>query len=222
VPNGTYYVRVRALGRDGTSPPSNEVVVVVDAAGVPCTTPPAPPKAFQVTVTDATGIDFTWDRPTDNCFPTGYLVLVGNAPGLSNLAAFQIGPGFAFEFDVPVGAYYVRLVALNQFGQSGESNEVVVVWSCGGPPGPPHRPTAVVTGAVVALSWSGPVIGCAPSSYELHAGSAPGLSNIGVFPLGSATTFAATAPSGTYYVRIVARNRYGAGAPSTEMVVVVP
>src|SRR5690606_39166967 len=49
VPDGTYYVRVRAESDGALSPPSNEVQVVVATS---CTMPPAAPSGLQVAVND--------------------------------------------------------------------------------------------------------------------------------------------------------------------------
>jgi hypothetical protein len=61
------------------------------------------------------------------------------------------------------------------------------------------------------------------NSQGIVAGSAPGLNDLGVIGVsGPATSFATTAPPGTYYVRIVAFNTCGASPFSNEVVVVVP
>ena len=55
------------------------------------------------------------------------------------------------------------------------------------------------------------------------AGSVAGGSNIVVYPTGStATSLAAPAPSGTYFVRVIATNACGQSGASNEVTVVVP
>ena len=223
VPRGTYYVRVRAIDETGAvGPASNEIAVVVDGATKTCERPPVRPNNFNVNVSEETGVAFGWLRPTDECIPKSYICVVGSAPGLSDLATFSLAPGFAFSYDVPPGTYFVRLIAVNEFGQSPESNEVVVVWGCRTPPSAPQALTAAVSNSTLTLSWTKPVIGCNPSAYELQVGTAPGLSNLGTYRLGATPGFVANAPSGTYFMRVVGRNAIGAGAPSNEIRVIVP
>jgi hypothetical protein len=223
VPLGTYYVRVRAVDESGVlGPPSPEITVVVDDGGPRCTTPPATPAGFKVDLSSGTDIAFGWNRVTGPCIPASYTVVVGSVAGGSDLAVFSVGPGFGFSFDVPRGTYYVRLIAVNEFGASGQSNEVVVVWGCSTAPAAPFGLAAAVSGSTVMLSWPRNPASCVPSTYDLHAGSAPGLTDIGVFPLGGAPGFVATAPSGTYFVRVVERNSEGVSPPSNEVRVVVP
>jgi hypothetical protein len=90
-----------------------------------------------------------------------------------------------------------------------------------GPPGPPINLTAIVTGNFVQLSWEAPLLGSTPTNYLVEAGSAPGLSNLGIFAVGPARAFASLAPHGIYYVRVRAQNAFGTGPPSPEVVVVV-
>jgi hypothetical protein len=86
----------------------------------------------------------------------------------------------------------------------------------------PQAPTAlraVISDRTVRLDWQPPEnVG----DYEIVAGSAPGLNNLGTFRTGGpafATFFGV--PAGNYYVRVRAINELGA-AESTEIKVVVP
>jgi hypothetical protein len=57
----------------------------------------------------------------------------------------------------------------------------------------------------------------------VEAGSASGLADLATISTGAVVTpFSATAPPGTYFVRVRAVNGAGAGPPSAEAIVVVP
>jgi TonB family protein len=59
VPNGTYFIRVRAVRPAGNSAPSNEVAAVVG-----CSQPPAAPEAFVMTQgPGGNPVQFTWASP---------------------------------------------------------------------------------------------------------------------------------------------------------------
>jgi hypothetical protein len=84
----------------------------------------------------------------------------------------------------------------------------------------PAQLTAFVVGAQVTLTWvsNGPN----PVSFVIEAGSAPGAADIAVVDIGTfTTTFSATAPAGTYHIRVRARDASGLSAPSNEVTVVV-
>lgn len=179
------------------------------------------PTNLRSTVTGNT-VRLDWGAVADDV--RSYLIEAGSAPGASNLASFNTAnnaPALIVN-DVPAGMYFVRVRALGLDGLPGPaSNEIAVAVSaaCGAPPGPPTALTFTVTGAAVSLSWNRPS-GAAPGAYVVEAGSAPGLSNIVVFDTGSAITqLTATAPSGTYYVRVRARNACGIGTPSNEVTI---
>ncbi len=87
-------------------------------------------------------------------------------------------------------------------------------------PSPPTAVAATVSGTFVVLTWTPPA--GKPLDYAVEAGSSPGTSNISVSEVvHPATEFTASAPPGTYYVRVRARNACGLGQPSREIVVVV-
>ncbi len=87
------------------------------------------------------------------------------------------------------------------------------------PPGPSGL-TASAAGQSVQLSWQ-PVAG--EVSYVIEAGTAPGRADLVTFDTQSAaTTFATSAPAGTYYVRVRANaDEGGIGEASNELKIVL-
>ncbi len=116
VPNGLYYVRVRAVNALGTSAPSNEVEVLVG-----CIAPPAAPPAPVATVSGNT-VALQWTAAAQ---ATSYIVEAGSAPGLADFAAIPAGTT-SLGGPVPPGTYYVRVRAVNQCGTGTPSEEIVV------------------------------------------------------------------------------------------------
>jgi hypothetical protein len=125
VPTGVYYVHVRAVNLDGTSGGSNEVIVSVPGGSGGCTSAPNAPTNFAANVSGNL-VTLTWGAPTAGCPAASYAVQAGSAPGLTNLAILNVGPATSLSVSAPFGTYYVRVVALNSFGGSVASTEVVV------------------------------------------------------------------------------------------------
>ncbi len=124
VPNGFYFVRVRAVNVAGISPPSREVMLKVGNVAAP----PGAPQALRSTVIGS-AVALRWLAPYAWLgTATSYLVRAGSAPGLSNLAQANTGSGTTAVFSaVPPGTYYVRVHAVNGQGAGVASNEVKVV-----------------------------------------------------------------------------------------------
>jgi hypothetical protein len=123
VPNAIYYVRVRAVNADGSSAPSNEVIVVVPGGGG-CTTPPSAPSNLTSSLFGLL-VTLNWTA-AGGCPATGYIVQAGSAPGASDVAIINLGASTTLSASAPPGTYYVRVVAVNGFGASVASNEIVV------------------------------------------------------------------------------------------------
>ena len=89
---------------------------------------------------------------------------------------------------------------------------------CALPP-PPTALAATVSGTWGTLTWEAP-----PGTrlgYVLEAGSAPQTSNVLIIDIDRASTgYSTTAPAGTYFVRVRARDACGLGAASAEIAVV--
>ena len=102
--------------------------------------------------------------------------------------------------------------------------EVIELGWRGGPVGPCSLPGSAApftfsqSGAFVVLVWAA---AAGAADYVIEVGSAPGLSNILVLPLGAATSISTVAPPGRYYARIRARNACGSGPASNEIVVTI-
>jgi predicted phage tail protein len=216
VPPATYYWRVRARNAQGTSGPSAEHVFSV--GGV---LPPGPPLNLTA-VAQGSAVSISWAMPTTGGTVTQFRLEAGSAPGLANLAVINVAALSFSTTGVPAGTYYLRVRGLGPGGVGPPSAEVTLVVQGCVAPSPPSALTHSVTNNVVSLGWSPSGGGTPPITYSVHAGSGPGQSNLAVFSVGTATSVQATAPPGTYFVRIVANNACGASGPSNEVIVVVP
>jgi len=218
LPAGTYYARVRAVNAVGQSVPSPETsVTVVEPSPIP-----GPPGNFSAT-TSGTAVSLTWTASSVGEAASHYLIEAGSAPGLANLASIDTAsPLTSLSVpNVPAGTYWIRVRGANAAGTGAPSQDVSLVMGasggCVGLPAAPVLLTPVVSGFNVSLTWNAPTLGRAPSGYVLYAGSAPGQSNLASFGTGNAaTSFAASAPAGAYFVRIAAANACGVGPVSNE------
>lgn len=120
VPNGTYYVRVRATNAVGVSPPSNESVLVVGG----CVIPGAPSALRTVSIVNRRVV-LAWNAATGS--PSSYVVEVGSASGLTNLLNLDLGSAATgLTADAPPGTYFVRIRGRNACGAGAVSNEITV------------------------------------------------------------------------------------------------
>ena len=153
---------------------------------------------------------------------TSYTVQVGGAPGLSNLFNAPVGNVTTVSGTVGAGTYFWRVLASNVGGSSEPSAEATFIVGAGClPPDRPGNLSVSVRGQIVVLNWSDGG-GAPPLTYVIEAGSASGLADLYDAPTASTlTTITASAPPGTYYVRVRARNACGTSGPSNETLVSV-
>jgi hypothetical protein len=188
----------------------------------------APPDAPQSLSANVSGnsVTLTWQPAPSGGAATGYTVFAALSPGGVPVASLPTSGTALTVTDVPNGVYYVHVRASNLEGMGAASNEAIVVVPGGGggcstPPNPATNLAGSVAGSVVTLTWAAPVGGCAATGYIVQAGSAPGRTDLAVINVGPATTLSASAPAGTYHVRVIATNAAGASIASAEIVVVV-
>ena len=221
IPPGSYYFRVRAQNEFGIGAPSEDYRLVVGTDG---TNPPGAPLNLVATVTAGGVLNVTWDAPASGGTPTGYLLEVGSASGVSDLATLPLTTRSFTYNGVPPGNFFLRVRAVNGAGASDASHEVLL--NAGGVPSPPGPPTAFVataSGSAVSLSWQAPTTGGAATSYVLEAGTARGLANLATVNVGSGTSVSFPGvPPGVYYLRLRAQNAQGISIVSNEVRLVVP
>jgi hypothetical protein len=124
VPNGVYYVRMRAGNHLGISGPSTEIPVYV---GVP--PPPAAPVNLTAEVSGRT-VTLNWglgSHPTAGP-ATHFILEAGYSADSMNIGAMNGGTGTSVTVTaVPPGIYFARIRAANGTGQSPPSNVIRVV-----------------------------------------------------------------------------------------------
>ena len=221
VPNGTYFVRVRASNGTGISPPSNEVVLVFGSN--PCTAAPGPPGSLSGTAGAGGTIALSWSAPAGN--PTSYVIEAGSVSGLSDLANNDLGSAATSMTRTSIGdgTYFLRMRARNACGVSVPSNEITVAVGrgCSAAPGVPRNLAGTASATGMTLGWTAST--GSPTSYVVEAGSASGSSDLlNRDSGGAAATFTATGlVSSAYFVRVRAKNVCGVSAPSNEVILTV-
>jgi predicted phage tail protein len=221
---------VRAQNAAGRSAASNEVIVTIaggSAGPSPAPAAPAAPIALTATVTGS-AVRLAWARSPGGGAPQIYIIDAGSSSGMSDLASFSTVTAATSTMvpSVPPGTYYVRVRAANAIGTSAPSSEVVIfvggASACSVPPDAPAALRAAVSGSTVTLAWAAPA--GTPASYLIEAGSEFGTADLLVQDTGSsASVMVATGVgSGTYFVRVRARNACGTSGASNEAVVVIP
>lgn len=154
----------------------------------------------------------------------GYRLSIGATPGGENYTQ-TVGNVTSVTFTAPfTGSGYVRAQAFDASGLSAPSNEVLLTVTTMTPvPAAPVNLQAVLIGRAVALSWAGGSGGGPPLGLLLEAGTGPGQSNLGIFPLPLSTTATVpNVPPGTYFVRVHAVNGSGRSASSNEVRIDMP
>ncbi len=185
--------------------------------------PPGAPEHAQLSVT-GTFATFAWDPPTTGHGPMRYVVVAGTVPGGSDIGAFNVGLNESIAAAVGPGTYYVRVRAENPGGAGPATADQTFTVEPPQLPGPPSTFASQVVGTTVTLTWQAPVSGGAATSYVVEAGTSSGLANLAIFDTGSSALqiVVTNVPSGTYFLRIRAKNTVGGSVPSNEIVVVVP
>jgi len=170
--------------------------------------PPQGPTNFQAASAGNT-VTVSWDAAPGSV--SYYQVHGSTDPNFSALAfSVSVPAAGTYSGQLVSGHYYLRVYARLTNGQWTDATPTRTVDVA--LPTPPGQPMLSLTQAAanpITLTWAAGS-GGAPSSYTLHAGTAPGASNLAVAPMGMATAISAAAPlNAQIYVRVVAANAAG-------------
>lgn len=200
-------------GRTIVTPPVDTTYTAVFHATA-VSAPPAVPGTLAV-ITNGQTLHVSWGRSAG---ATSYRLEVGTGSGLANLFNADLGNAASIQGQVAPGTYFLRVRAVNALGASAPSAQASATISgaasCVTPPPAPSGYSAQTGGLLAALAWAASP---GATSYQLEAGSGPGLANLLVSNVGNVTTFGATAGAGTYLTRIRAVNACGVSPPSVEV-----
>jgi hypothetical protein len=209
--------------------PESVASVVARTTALATDSVPNPPTNLNFSVSSyssETSIYLYWRPAATGPTATTYVVEAGFSAGSSDLAAFATGNAFTSYTTTVSGAgtFYVRVRAVASGATSAPSNEVIVTVADPRLPHAPYLSTVSANGSIVTLGWYAPFSGPSPTSYVIQASSrAGGPSDLANFATGNtSTTLTATGvPPGTYFVRVLAANSAGIGAPSQESSLIV-
>jgi hypothetical protein len=202
--NGQWILRVYAR-----SSVSGQMVQFADiplAVG----TAPLTPVNFQASAAGNT-VTVSFQAPAGGSPISGYVIEGATNANFSPPAfSVPVGAPGTYSGTLASGTYYLRAFSRDRSGNlSTPTAGVRVDVALPAPPGAPVLVAAQVASNPVTLTWS-PGPGGAPTNYTVHAGTAPGASNLAAASLGGATGVSAVAPVGiTIYVRVVAANAAG-------------
>jgi len=204
-----------------------------------------PPRAFGVAWLDpqtgAVQAEVRMPFWTTRAAGHGDTVVVGGVDegtGLARLGALDATTGRPLAWDPPIdspgGGPYVERVpailvqpdlvavggAMSNVNGRQVANLAVFPVTTPRPP-PPQAISARVSGYTATVTW---LAGGAPraDSYVVEAGSSSGAADVGVFPVGPATTVSGTLGAGRYFVRVKGIGTGGAGLASSEVILDLP
>ena len=209
VPNGTYYVRLRAVLFSQLSAPSNEVMVTVTG----CAEPPAPLALEGNVYGQLVVVQWRFPAWPPGCFPSSLRLQAGSSPGASDVLDMNV-PDWNItqrQFEsVPFGTYYVRVLVDRHGVPGGPSNEVRLDVGCSPPP-QILNPRAEVVGNAARYFWGYSNSQTADFNLVLEAGAAPGGAEVAAVPVPfrALTGFNVEGVAGTYYTRLRATNACG-------------
>jgi hypothetical protein len=197
VPNGSFFLRVRAIVGNESSGDSNEIPLHNTTAVAP-----SAPENLLIGV-DGSNVNLTWNNTYLGGIPTNtFLRVTGDADVM-----VPLGPTETFSYaGVPAGTYNFTVFTGNASGLSATSNAVTATFP--GTCTPPEMPAdflAYVEGVILGAAWELPDNGPAPNGYLLHVTSPLFTGTVPV----AQRSISGQVPAGIYSLRVAATGPCG-------------
>lgn len=214
-PNGSFFLRLRAIAGGAASPVSNEVPLFVN---VPV--PPSTPSSLLGLISNSNTLSLAWRNTFKGGAPTSLQL---DVEGIGFTTQIQLGLADHVAFPgVPGGTYKLRLRAVNAAGISAPSNAFEGTSpspSCtpAVPPSTPERFLAYAVGNRLFVQWDSPPDFAAPTSYQLQVTG----SFVGNLPT-AARALSGIAPPGSYNLAVRALTPCAPSEPTAVQTVVIP
>jgi cellulose 1,4-beta-cellobiosidase len=204
----TYYYVVNAVGSNGESDPSAEVM------STPAAPVPAPPTGLTAAPGDGQ-VSLSW---TASAGADSYVVMRSATTG-GPYPTVQTGVTGTTWTDTGLtdgSTYYYVVAALSAGGESGNSNEAATTpVAAPAPPGTPTDLTATPGDTEIGLSWTASA-GSGAYSVERSTTSGGPYTTIHTGVTGTTWTDTGLTDGTTYYYVLTAVNTSGGSAPSAE------
>jgi hypothetical protein len=223
--NGTPVTAVASPAVVTTTPYVQDLQYVASASGrqvqtLVDTTPPSSPSGLAVSVSPGS-VGLTWAPATDDRGVTGYEVHRSASQDFAVSSATQIGTASAASFTddaAAPGTWHYRVVARDAAGHrsTASSPASATVLDTQAPSGV-GSVTASAAGSSVTLSWGAATDDVGVTGYEVHRSATSGLVPTSSTSIASTatTSYSETAPGGTWYYRVVARDAAGNRGPAS-------
>ena len=179
----------------------------------PDTTAPSVPGTPSATAGDG-AVSLAWGASTDDRGVVQYEVHRSATSGFTPSDATRIASTTSTSSTQPtaLGTWHYRVVARDAAGNasaaSATASATVLDTTA---PSAPTAPVATVSGTTVDLSWQAATDDVGVTAYEVHRSTSPAFapSSSTLLTTTTATTSTSTAPVGTWYHRVVARDDAG-------------
>lgn len=209
-PNGSFYVRIRAIVGGASTDPSNEVRIHVNQ-------PLAPSAPTGLTgMVNQQAVALSWRNTFAGGTPQSVILDVSGT--LS--ASLNLGLTETFTFNgVPGGTYTFSVRAANAAGSSAASNAVTLGFpqACTGAPQPPASFLAFKTANLLTVIWDAAPTGNATSAFMLNVSGAVNAQ----VPFTS-RGLNVPVPPGSYTLSVAGMNACGASPATAPITVSIP
>jgi fibronectin type 3 domain-containing protein len=174
-PSTNYYYYVTAIDNsDNESPSQDNVIAVITVAD---TSAPAAPSGLSATAVSETGINLTWNEPSDNVGVVSYIVYRSAANANSSFTEYTSTPkSYSFTGLTSSATYYFKVKAKDASGNISDFSSIV----SSATQSDTQNPTApliwgqATSSTRIELTWTGATDNKGIAAYEVYRATGSG------------------------------------------------